>query len=226
MKAFLKGAAKIAVGLVLAVVVLVVLGFVWNSVKESRERAKAEPLAAVKAWEIGDAAALSLKISGRTKLVDGLLYGDFRFDGFPAYLRRPSNWADGKGITLVFYDADGFKLHDKLIPMSAFSRMVDGKGEPGGLGYEFKEFMAVDTYARISRVGVQWTLDTSAPIETADALPFEKPKLDHCAPRLSRAERLKRLAQYGTVRETGMDSFSAADRGVTFLSGGEVLSCH
>lgn len=226
MKTFFMGVAKIATGVMLGALVLLALALVWNSFKESSERAKAAPFEVVKAWEIRDTDALSLKITGRTKLVDGLMFGDFRFDGFPAYLRRPSNWVEGKQITLVFYDADGFKLHDEVIRMSAFNRLVDSGGRAGGLGYEFKQFMALDTYARISRVGVTWTLDTSAPIETAEPLPFERAKLDHCAPGLGRAERLKRLAQYGTVRETGLDSFSASDRGVKFLSGGDVLNCH
>lgn len=45
------------------------------------------------------------------------------------------------------------------------------------------------------------------------------PILDHCAPDLSRTERLKRLAQHGAVRETGTGHYEASERSVAFFEG-------
>ena len=55
--------------------------------------------------------------------------------------------------------------------------------------------------------------------------PEVKPQLDHCAPGISKAERLKRLSQYGTVREVGNASFEAGGRTVSFHYDGSLLHC-
>lgn len=55
--------------------------------------------------------------------------------------------------------------------------------------------------------------------------PAAKPILDHCAPGLSKAERLKRLAQHGTIRETGAGEFQAGGRTVNFLYDGSLAYC-
>lgn len=49
---------------------------------------------------------------------------------------------------------------------------------------------------------------------------------DHCAPNLSKAERLKRLALKGKVRETGANSYSAGSGYVTFNYSGDLISCY
>lgn len=48
---------------------------------------------------------------------------------------------------------------------------------------------------------------------------------DPCGPGLSKAERLRRLANFGAVRETGIDTYVAGDHRVSFLSGNQLLSC-
>lgn len=60
----------------------------------------------------------------------------------------------------------------------------------------------------------------SAPSEPPPApqpAPEAKPVLDHCAPGLSKAERLKRLAQHGTVRETGAGEYQPGGRTINFI---------
>ncbi|MDY0746547.1 hypothetical protein SNE35_18685 [Paucibacter sp. R3-3] len=52
-----------------------------------------------------------------------------------------------------------------------------------------------------------------------------KPVLDHCAPSLSKAERMKRLAQHGTVRETGTGTFEAGERTISFGYDGALAYC-
>jgi hypothetical protein len=55
--------------------------------------------------------------------------------------------------------------------------------------------------------------------------PEVRSQLDHCSPGISKAERLKRLAQYGTVREVGNASFEAGGRTVSFHYDGALLHC-
>jgi len=66
----------------------------------------------------------------------------------------------------------------------------------------------------------------SKPKDRWEDAPEVKPILDHCAPGLSKAERMKRLAQHGTVRETGTGAFEAGGRTVTFGYDGGLLYCH
>lgn len=52
-------------------------------------------------------------------------------------------------------------------------------------------------------------------------------KKDHCAPNISRAERLKRLQEnYGQVRQTGSSSFVAGGHSISFLTGNRLYSCN
>ena len=48
---------------------------------------------------------------------------------------------------------------------------------------------------------------------------------DHCAPGLSRSERLRRLALKGAVRETGKDTYSVGYSEIMFSYDGSVLIC-
>lgn len=49
--------------------------------------------------------------------------------------------------------------------------------------------------------------------------------LDHCAPGLSKQERLKRLEQHGTVRETGAGQFEAGMNAIVFSYDGSLAYC-
>lgn len=56
-------------------------------------------------------------------------------------------------------------------------------------------------------------------------VPEAKPVLDHCAPGLSKSERMKRLGRHGTVRETGAGTFEAGDRTISFGYDGSLAYC-
>jgi hypothetical protein len=74
-----------------------------------------------------------------------------------------------------------------------------------------------------------WTFDTQIPkvvTPTSSSKPLAVGGTDHCAPSLSRAERLKRLAMFGTVRETGKDTYSAGGRSVMLGWDGGVIYCN
>jgi hypothetical protein len=72
-----------------------------------------------------------------------------------------------------------------------------------------------------------WNMNTTPPKLNRVAPDAAKPDLvaDHCAPNISKSERLKRLSTHGTLRETGLNEFSAGSRSITFLSTTELLNC-
>ena len=61
--------------------------------------------------------------------------------------------------------------------------------------------------------------------ETIAAVEKSKNEPDHCAPNISKAERLRRLALRGTVRETGLNTYTTGNYEVVFISGTELFSC-
>ena len=220
-----KGALKIAVAIALAIVALSILGGITAYIYEYHQKSKATPYEVVKRWSLDATDPLSLRLIGKTKLVDSRMYVDLLFAGNPPYLKYASNRPDAnRQITIHFKDKDGFKVYEKSIGLHEFTKMID-KGTPSGLAFEFDEFVALDTYARFDHVYLTWNLDTSEPklFVDPDILSLDKP--DHCAPNLSKAERLKRLARHGTIRETGLNEYNAGGRSIHFLNSSELLSC-
>jgi hypothetical protein len=49
-------------------------------------------------------------------------------------------------------------------------------------------------------------------------------ELDHCAPNVSKAERLKRLALNGVVRQTSDETYTAGNYEIIYV-GGSLISC-
>ena len=124
-----------------------------------------------------------------------------------------------------FKDKDGFKVYEKTVTLREFTTMLD-KGVAAGLAHEYDEFIGIETYARFDHVELMWNVDTAVtkPFVEPDAVKWDAPA-DHCAPNISKAERLKRLSKHGTVRETGLNEYSAGGRSITFLSTTELLNC-
>ena len=147
------------------------------------------------------------------------------FDGHPEFLKVPANRE--RGFFLEWKDADGFTHVKKFVQVSEFTRTVDNKGQPFGLNGQFSEFVSVADYLKLTSMEVGWNVKTDIP-QPAPAAPqpaAADPAADHCAPGLTRQERLRRLARHGQVRETGLGEFSVGFRSITFLSGSEVLTC-
>lgn len=55
---------------------------------------------------------------------------------------------------------------------------------------------------------------------------YLKENTDHCAPNISRDERLKRLSLKGNVRQTGANSYNAGSSYVQFSYTGDLISCY
>lgn len=225
MKDFFKGAAKISLALVLAVVALTVLGVGANLGYEAYKEKQAKPYEETKYWIEDLSQHLEMKMSARTKLVDESMYFIVNFVGSPPFLTDPRLAARNRdgSFTISFLDADGFKVHEEKVLLTAFTSNLNEKGEKAGLEYQSTQFMSVDKYARFADIEVAWTIDTKAiPL----AAPRDTPELpDHCAPNLSRAERMRRLGAHGQIREAGKDNYEVGNRSLYFFYDGSLLTC-
>ena len=231
LKNFMTGVAKVAAAMVLAVLVLAVIGYGISEYREGARKREAQPFEEVKIWTPPVHEALGMKLRARTKVVDGMLYVDLTFQGYPQYLALPAMRARNadRWIKVEFLDHDGFKLFDKTVAIKEFTSIVGPDAKPDGLQYEFTQMVTLDDYRRWASAQVGWNVETKAPVAFGDLNPVvdEKPKQDQCAPGLSKAERLKRLAQYGTVRQTGLGEYQAGGRRLVYLGdGAEMYSCN
>ncbi len=226
-KDFFKMAIKIAVAIFVAAIALTVVGAAIWKVVDIREKDEAKLYEVVKDWQVDLKSNLGMQLSARTKVIDSRLLMSVRFDGYPAYLSDPrlSKKNSDARFLLSFLDQDGFKLYEKSLKVSELSKIVDAQGRETGLNHQFDGFISIDSYKRFARLDVEWTLDTVVQVAPGPAPVAETKYLDHCAPRLTRAERLERLAQHGTVRETGYEQFSAGDKTINVSSDGTVIYC-
>lgn len=228
----IKSTFKVAFAIFLAFMGLALAGTIgvwaWNAY-QARE---AKPFEEARDWKLDATSQLSMKLLVRTKVIGGRLLATVRFDGSPDYLTYYENKQNG-WVAIVFLDADGFKLLTKQIPLNKFVGSVDEDGKRVGINTQFEETISLDTYKRFSSLSLTWSLKTN--VEPSAPPPAPAPKavapkptmLDHCAPGLTRAERLQRLAQYGSVREKGLNEYSAGSRSVIFTySGNSILSCN
>jgi hypothetical protein len=233
---FFKGAFKIAVALFLAAIGLAIAGgIVWKAIDYSDKQA-AKQYEAPKDWNVDLTKNLQLQLRAKTKLVNGQLYVSIFVDGYPAYLSEsPLSIENSQGLfMLAFIDKDGFKLFEKNVPLNEMTKVLGPNGKVGGLGYQFSQYTGIGDYPNFAKLDVGWNFNVESPKAPASVAPAKtfdpdaylagKNKLDHCAPNLTRAERLRRLAQYGTVRETGYGEFSAGGKSI-MLSEGTVISC-
>jgi hypothetical protein len=228
---FIKGALKVALGIFIAVVGLA--GASWGvwALWNAKEKQEAKQYEVVKAWQSDLKQYLKMDLVARTKVVDGQLMTAVEIEGFPDFLSHPKIGRQNfdRNLTLIFVDSDGFEVYRKELKISDFTSIVDSQGKKSGMQNQFTEFLEVAKYKSFARLRVQWNLVTEIPAE-ASPPPVAKPtnplKLqDHCAPGLSRVERLRRLAQYGTVREVGYGRFTAGSREINFVSADELYSC-
>lgn len=189
------------------------------------ENAQAKVYESIKVWKVDFQPNLQFSLVARTKLSEGRFYVKVDTSAYPQYLSPPYLKAQKAEQVLVldFVDADGFKVYSKPIEVKDFSTNVDANGKPKGLNFEGNDIMSVSTYASISKLELRWTIDTTIPPSVAWEDVPSKVLLDHCAPNLTKSERLKRLAQHGEVRQTSDGSYQVGYRSLTFFSGDNSL---
>ena len=174
---FIRCVIKIATAIVVAVIVLSILVWSVSEFQNSKEKTYAKQFESIKPWPVDLKQNLQFTLLARTKLVNGTLLANVTIDGYPAYLTDPRLQAANRdaGITLVFQDKDGFKVHARSIAIGEFSGMVDSNDVPSGLSYEFTDNMNVVDYERIFQLRVQWTLKQLSLQRIS--LPFQQTRL-------------------------------------------------
>lgn len=219
MREFLRSSLRTATAIFLALLGLAVVIGAYSWAKDSYDRQQAKPFEEVRDWKFDLKDAIGLEVKAKTKLVAGTLLVSVDVVGHPKYLADPRN--SNASLIFEFLDQDEFKIISKPFRISEFTTVVGKGGEKTGLIYQFEEYIDLERYKRFSRMQVGWNLVT----EAATQAPAPKPILDHCAPNLSKAERLKRLVQHGTVRETGTGEYNAPGHSVHFFYDGTLLNC-
>ena len=225
---FFRSAGKIAIALFLAAIGLLLVIWGYSSLSDAWDKQQAKQYEVIKLWPVDLKEYLQFNLLAKTKLADGRLFAIVDTEGYPAYLSDPRLQIKNNeaSISLIFQDKDGFKLHSKTIKISEFSSIIDSANKKTGLRYEFDEYLSAKTYARIQQIQVQWTLETTLPASASVQPKAEEKILDHCAPNLSKAERLKRLGQHGAIRQNGDGNYSVGYKSLSFFTyDGSLLNC-
>lgn len=239
LKSFFSSIARSALILFLALLGLSVVGFVYSKFEDYQNKKEQEIYKAVKEWDIDMTNPLKMVFHLKTRYVDGYLQAVIEADGYPDYLSDSGEWVKNRNNSLIFSfkDKDGFQLGRKEVSIKEFTRIADGKGGWNGLRTQTSEYMSLDSYKNLNSVVIEWTLNTNVdkkPVLADKPKPVQdsQPKpprdvstADHCAPGLSKDERIRRLGLLGTVRQTGPERYEAAYRSVTFY-GGNLLTCN
>lgn len=221
-KDFLKGTLRLAIAMFTALIGLAAVVAIYFHLKESRELEAAKPFEEVRNWQFDLKVPLGVEVHTKTKLVAGRLFVFADVVGYSRYFSDPRN--KNGSLNMEFVDKDGFKLVNHPIKLSELSTTVNKNGEPIGLQYQYDEYLEIERYRQFSRMEVGWNLITEPQPVTEQQL--TKPMLDHCAPGLTKAERLKRLSQHGQLRETRTGAYTAGGHSVTFFEyDGSLLNC-
>ncbi len=221
-KEYLRGTFRVAIAIFLALVGLTAVVAAYLHVKEARELDAAKPLETVRDWQFDLKDSLGVNVLARTKLVSRKLMVSIDVAGHSKYFLDARN-REGS-LNFEFLDKDGFKVVTHSVKLSEFTTMIGKNGEPIGLQHQYDEYFDLDRYRQFARMQVGWNLITEP--QTVPEAITSKPMLDHCAPNLAKAERLKRLAQYGPLREIANGSFAAGGHSVAFFEyDGSLLNC-
>ena len=224
LKEFAKATLRTAIAFFIGLLALLLVIAAYSWAMHSYEEKEAKPYETIRKWEANLQKALMLDINVRTKMVGGKLLASIKVDGYPPYLSAPKN--ESAQLILEFLDKDGFKAYIKSLNISEFTSIVSQKGEKTGLEYQFEDSLDLDKYKKFYQMQISWTLDSKAPEHKVQAVPtLPKIQLDHCAPNISKSERLKRLAQYGAIREAGRGHFEAGDSSIHFYDDGTLMLC-
>jgi hypothetical protein len=221
MKELLKGTVRTSIAIFGALIGLTIVIAAYSAVKDSYAKQQLKPLEQMQPWHSDLAKSLGLDANARTKLIDGNMMVSVQMLGYPRYLLNPIN--ANAALIFEFLDKDGFKIVSKPVQLTEFTTNVDDQGHKTGLSYQFKEPMTADRYQQLGQMQVLWTFVTEVAPQLPQIAPA-KPMQDHCEPNLSKAERLKRLAQHGKLRETGSGNYEAGGHSLDFFNA-ELLGC-
>lgn len=226
LRAFGTSVLRLGASLTVAFVLTGVVASIAYWAYTYQDRTQARAAEASRQWTVDMSSNLSMKVQALTKLEDGVMRASVQFLGAPEYLSYPEN--QSRGFVFKWADGDGFVRVSKPLLLSEFTKSVDAKGQTTGLSVQFEQAASLHDYEKLQQLQVEWTVSTEAP-KRPPMDPLSLAQLpsneDPCAPGLSRAERLKRLARFGQVRETGLNEFTAGSHRVVFAYAAEVMTC-
>lgn len=226
LRSYGSSAFRLACVLTMTLVATAAIGLAAYWVYTYQEREQAKQAEILRAWSNDLTTNLGMKLRTKTKVTEGMMRMALDFDGYPEFLKHPSNRE--LGFFLEWKDADGFTRIKKFVQVSEFTRILDDKGRPHGLNGQFSEFVSVADYTKLQVMEVGWNIKTDIPDAKSTTLQPAAPEAaaDHCAPGINRQERLRRLAKHGQVRETGYGDYTAGTHSVTIMPyDGALISC-
>jgi len=169
-RGFFLGALKIAVVIVLAVVLLVALGWGGYSLYEGWDAAKNAPLGKTRTWpELVIHPLGNAKFKLSTAWRDGGLHYQFTVDSYPPAVDAAWRGAGsdvlggGPKFTLTFLDQQGFKLFEHEVPLNRLTHAVDQSGKAVGMSAKDQTYVTADTYRRAASWEVTWNFRSSDP---------------------------------------------------------------
>lgn len=219
MKDFLRASLRTATSIFLAFLGLIAVVSIFYFAKNHYEKQQAKPFEEIKYWTVSLKEPIGVEVQAKTKVLSDKLLVSIDVIGYPKYFSDSRN--TNASLFFTFLDKDEFKIISRQVSLSDFTKLVGDSGEKNGLSIQFEEYLTLDEYKRFSQMQVGWNLITTEEVKVSTKLVL----LDHCAPNISKSERLKRLGQYGTVREKGRGFFTAAEHSVNFFYDGSLLTC-
>jgi tetratricopeptide (TPR) repeat protein len=129
---------------------------------------------------------------------------------------------------------DGFEIYKKELQLNELSKIIGDKNDEIGFRYQYSEYLDSSTYSKFKSPYMLWNFPTKvqkkeiAAIANQQVLPKARnaDSSDHCAPNLSKEERLRRLALSGSVRQSGTNSYSVGLKTLSFYSDGGMIFCN
>lgn len=213
---------KLAISLSIAG--LVVAGVVAGGVAlyEYKEKLDSKPYEVPVAKNL-ETGKLGFDLSITTKYSDYSMKFILKGTGYPFYFSDPVLRAkNNEGqLTITAKGSDGFKVSEIAAPVKNLIAIIDANGKPSGFNYEGEVIMSLDNYKKVHSFDLGWNFHTEKEVKADESKP-----LDHCAPGLSKAERLRRLGARGSVRVVGEGSYAAGTSSLSFFYDGGILSCN
>jgi hypothetical protein len=172
MNRFFLTAAKIGVGIALAVVLIG--SAIWSiaAIWHDREVAANAPLSILKVWPsvngVGRWAPATFQL--RTAWRDGRIYYQFEFESIPFTLSKARE-SSGATFNVVFLDGNGFKILEKRIAVNEMVGVLDESAKPTRLDWKGDDYLAPDTYRSLSRWDLGWSGLPSAEEPTPEIAP-------------------------------------------------------
>lgn len=219
---YFKAAIKTATSIFFALLGLLILFWIFSLGNDYYKEQQAIPFQKVKNWPLDMQDSLGFKMLARTKFVSNRLLAVVEITGYPKYLADSRNKTGT--LTIEFFDKDGFKIEAKTLELSEFTTLLGRNNKPSGMTAQYDEYIDLDAYKRFDSIQLSWNLITQLQEIKPKSAPII---LDHCAIGLTKSERIKRLGQYGDLREIGDGSYSAGTHSLLFGSyDGALLHCH